>query len=97
MSVANFTLYLWTPVLVYDETYPRKDTRDIIYIIRKCGITLMGILASYIIHTDYVLIYIQLGNRIGFFELLTRCILPFLLIEIILFYVVFENITNVFA
>jgi|JI61114C2RNA_FD_contig_31_5047547_length_1040_multi_3_in_0_out_0_2 sterol O-acyltransferase len=88
---------MWMPVLVYDEQYPRKPTRDLVYIARKCSITLLGILASYIIHTDYVLMYIELGDRISFFELLCRCILPFLMIEVILFYVVFENITNVFA
>lgn len=88
---------MWTPVLVYDAEYPRKPTRDIVYILRKCSITLLGILAAYIIHTDYVLIYIQLGAQISFLELLLRSILPFLAVEIILFYVVFENITNVFA
>lgn len=85
------------PTLVYDESYPRKKTRDLHYILRKSAITMLSILVSYIIYTDYVIVWIELGAKISFFELLLRCLMPFLVLELLLFYIVFENITNVFG
>lgn len=80
---------MWTPTLVYDEKYPRILTRNWRYIVIKSLIALFGIIAAYIIYTDYVLIYIHKGQEISFFELLFRSIIPNTIIEILLFYVVF--------
>ena len=97
LTLSNYTEFLWTPVLTYSETYPRLATRDYGYILKKCVVTLLNIMAAYMIHTDYILPHIEQGDRIGFLELLMRCMLPVTILLIVIFFIVFENIENIFA
>ena len=87
---------MWTPCLVYD-VYPRKQTISYFYILKKCIITLTCIIMSYMIHTEYVMSTIELGNKISYPELILRVMLPSTILIILLFYITFENITNIFA
>ncbi len=52
---------------------------------------------SYMIHTEYIMSIIELGSKISYLELILRVMLPSTILIIILFYVTFENITNIFA
>ena len=52
---------------------------------------------SYIIHTEYILSTIELGIKVGYIELILKVMLPSTILIILLFYLTFENITNVFA
>jgi len=51
----------------------------------------------YLLETDYIIPFIELGNRISFYELLSRSILPVTLFLMLLFYMVFECVCNMFA
>lgn len=57
----------------------------------------MSIIAAYIIHTDYIMPNIEQGHKVGYVELIMRCMLPVTILLILLFYIVFENIMNVFG
>jgi sterol O-acyltransferase len=58
VTFVNFSEFLWTPILTYSWKYPRNTSRDIMYIIRKSIITILSIIAAYIIHTDYIMPHI---------------------------------------
>jgi sterol O-acyltransferase len=55
------------------------------------------LVAVYLIQTDYIIPFIELGNRISLFELLSRSLLPTTLFMLLLFYIVFECVCNIFG
>jgi len=58
VSFLNFTLYMWTPALVYEQEYPRNKHFRVGYFFWKAIYTLMSLLTAYILFEDYVLITI---------------------------------------
>lgn len=52
---------------------------------------------GYVLIADYVIPYVELGNKISAFELICRLILPLAAFTILLFYIVWEGICNIFA
>jgi hypothetical protein len=55
------------------------------------------VLISYIMHTEYIMPYIMMGDQISFFELLLREMLPSILLIMVMFVMTFECFTNFFA
>ncbi|EAS03424.1 membrane bound O-acyltransferase, MBOAT protein (macronuclear) [Tetrahymena thermophila SB210] len=97
ISLENFTLYMWMPTLVYEHSFPRKDKVDYKYVVYKSSMAAFGILFGYIVCCDYIIPYTSQGNKIYWFETLFRIIFPFTILQMVLFWVVFENILNVFG
>lgn len=97
INLRNFAHYMLVPVLVYDEKYPLKEKRDYLYLAYTGAATLLVLLAMYLISTEYIVPIIELGNRISFYELLSRSILPISIFMILLFYIIFECICNFFG
>lgn len=60
-----------TPWLVYED-YPRREKINWYYAIWKAINVLFLILISYILHTEYIMPYILLGDKISFLELVLR-------------------------
>jgi sterol O-acyltransferase len=85
------------PVLVYDYQYPLKANRDYFYIGKTLLSVCICILACYLLETDYIIPFVQMGKRISFYELLSRSILPVTLILVLIFYIVFECVCNFFG
>lgn len=96
INIKDFILFMWTPWLVYD-VYPRKSERSILYIIKKSAITIIAVLMIYLLHTEYLMPVIESGYKYNQLELMFRCMLPSTLLLVILFYLVFEGIVNVFG
>lgn len=57
VTIENFTLYMWMPVLVYEPHFPRNMTIDFKYIVYKSFIGALGILFAYIICCDNIIPY----------------------------------------
>lgn len=55
------------------------------------------VLISYILHTEYIMPYVMMGDRISFIELLLSEMLPSTLLIMVMFVMVFECFTNFFA
>ena len=79
---------MWTPWIVYD-VYPRKETRSLVYIVKKSFLCLMFVLSAYIISTEYIMPPIEMGSQLSFFELLLMEMLPTTMLLLVLFYVTF--------
>ena len=62
---------MWTPWLVYD-VYPRKNTISVIYILKKTLVGIFIVFTSYILFTEYVQPWIEMGNQINIIELIVR-------------------------
>lgn len=45
---------MWTPWLVYD-IYPRRNNINILFIIKRSIMTVICVLMTYIIHTEYIM------------------------------------------
>ena len=64
---------------------------------RKALNVIVLVLISYIIHTEYIMPYIMMGEKISFEELLLREMLPSILLIMVMFVMTFECFTNFFA
>ncbi len=89
-------LFMMTPWLVYDN-YPRRETINWGYALWKALNVVVLVLISYIMHTEYIMPYIMMGDQISFFELLLREMLPSILLIMVMFVMTFECFTNFFA
>ena len=59
ITLRDFTLFMWMPVLVYECSYPRwPEKRRYGYIIKKCIFAIGLIFLQYILMSDYVIPYI---------------------------------------
>lgn len=67
------------------------------YIISKCVYTLTCIVIAYIMISDFVIPSIEKGEEINAIELLLRICLPMCIFWILIFYIIWELILNVFA
>lgn len=85
------------PTLIYEHTYPRKDSIDYKYILYKSIMGILGIVFGYINCCDNIIPLLAKGTSIYWFETLLRIIFPFVILQIVLFWVIFENILNVFG
>lgn len=85
------------PTIVYEYEYPRTDKIRISYIIRKSFLGLGSILAGYIIVGDFIIPFVEKGDQISPFELLFRLQIPLCMMLILIFFIVWECILNVFA
>jgi hypothetical protein len=60
-----------TPWLVYAD-YPRRRNINWFYAVYKAFNVLVLIIISYILHTEYIMPYILMGDKISFTELVLR-------------------------
>lgn len=97
ISLANFTRYMWSPVLVYEYQYPRSGPIRILFIIRKGLECLMLVMSSYILVSECIYPQIAQGDKISIFALLNSLLIPFIILTIMLFFCTFELILQVFA
>ncbi len=96
INLEDFILFMWTPWLVYD-CYPRRKTISFIYILRKSVITIFSLIMTYIIHTEYIIPLLYEGSNYPQLKIMLKGMLPGTFIFFLMFFIVFENITNIFA
>lgn len=96
INLREFVLFMWTPWLVYDQ-YPRKNSISFLYIFQKSATCIIGVMTSYIIHTEYIIPHLEMGYKISFLEFMCVEMLPSITLILLMFFLTFENLTNVFA
>jgi len=79
ISVENFTLYMWMPVLVYRHTYPRNKSIDYMFIVYKSMMTILGVVFGYFVCCDHLIPYLDKDrdNQAYWFETMLNTIFPF--------------------
>lgn len=67
ISFKNFTVYMWSPVLVYQDKFPRTNSFRLGYFLKKVFQFSIGIVVCYIVLSDYIIPYVEMGDRISAF------------------------------
>lgn len=88
INLRDFNLFMWTPWLVYD-TYPRRNSISIIYIVRKSIAIIFSLMMTYIIHTQYIIPLLEEGSNYNQLKLMFKGMLPGTFVFVLMFYIVF--------
>jgi sterol O-acyltransferase len=96
-SLKNFFWYLLYPTLVYEAEYPKVDKIRPFYVFQKAFSTSMTILCMYMTVEHYILPVVSDIRTLGFITCMQKLILPFVVVYLMVFLVIFECICNGFA
>eukprot|EP00920_Eleutheroschizon_duboscqi_P012469 GHVT01029711.1.p1 GENE.GHVT01029711.1~~GHVT01029711.1.p1 ORF type:complete len:544 (-),score=62.97 GHVT01029711.1:733-2364(-) len=97
VTMRNFGHYLLCPVLVYEPKYPTGPGFRWKYFALKF-ISLIGAMTMvYMICTSFIIPNLIDSPRRSLVEIIARLIFPFLLLDLLFFYILFECICNLFA
>ncbi|BGP16086.1 hypothetical protein JCM10213_007535 [Rhodosporidiobolus nylandii] len=93
---ANFVDYLLVPTLVYELEYPRADSIRPLYVLEKVGAT-FGTFAVLVGICEHWIYPVTPTPESPFVSALLDLAIPFTLCYLLIFYIIFECILNVFA
>jgi sterol O-acyltransferase len=88
---------MWMPVIVYETEYPRSPQIRIRYAIQKSVNCMLAILGCYLIVTENILPVIYQKENFSFISSICSILLPVLTVNLLVFWMVFENYLNFFA
>ncbi len=88
---------MWMPSLIYEYEYPRTKKIRISYLLHKFCFGIFSILGGYIIITEFIMPVIEKGNRISYFELLFKTLMPLTVFMNLFFFIVWEIVLGFFA
>jgi len=96
VSVKNFAFFLLAPTLVYELSYPRTKKIRISYILGKMFSFATVVAFFHVLFEMFITPKLN-NTEIGSLEVIADLILPFLLCDLLLFYLLFDVICNAFA
>ncbi|KAF8819424.1 acyl-CoA:cholesterol acyltransferase alpha ACAT1-alpha [Cardiosporidium cionae] len=96
-SLKGYCFYLFCPVLVYETQYPLGSGFRIGYFILKMFALIGAMIVMYMACTSYIIPTIMMSPKLCLLETALRLIFPLLSIDILVFYIIFECICNLFA
>uniref|UniRef100_A0A1D1XNN8 O-acyltransferase n=1 Tax=Anthurium amnicola TaxID=1678845 RepID=A0A1D1XNN8_9ARAE len=96
LTFANFLDYLLVPTLVYELEYPRTEKIRPRYVFEKALATLGTFFLLYM-NTETYIIPVLPNSSTSFWRALLQISIPFMVNYLLIFYIIFECICNVFA
>ncbi|KAL1923020.1 uncharacterized protein VTP21DRAFT_9396 [Calcarisporiella thermophila] len=96
LTWANYIEYLFVPTLVYELEYPRTERVRPWYVFEKTVATLGTFLLLYLTAEHYIIPVLQDVN-LSMFRMLLQLLFPFMIGYLLIFYIIFECICNLFA
>jgi len=97
ITADDFTHFLIAPTLVYWFEYPRNDKIRPQLLATKAGLAAVGLIALYLIVSDFILPIINLGQSISYLQALIMLTIPILIAALTAFFVIWEGILNSIA
>ncbi|KAI8905525.1 MBOAT, membrane-bound O-acyltransferase family-domain-containing protein [Gorgonomyces haynaldii] len=97
ITFLNFLDYLLVPTLVYELEYPRTTRFRLWYFLERCFTTFVCVSLLYFVVEHWINPIIAIMPQQGILDSLLSLLLPFMLLWILGFYVIFECICNAFA
>ncbi|KAI8916523.1 MBOAT, membrane-bound O-acyltransferase family-domain-containing protein [Powellomyces hirtus] len=97
VTFANFADYLLVPSLVYELEYPRTSSIRPWYLFEKTVGTIGIIMILYVTIEHFIYPVLENMQDLNFLEMLAHLLLPFMVMYVLLFHVIFECICNWFA
>lgn len=97
VTFSNFIDFLRIPVLVYTLSYPRTKKIRWSYVAEKIAGFFGTIVLCYVVIATFIHPVLQEANKLPVLEMIGRLLFPMLIVYILIFLMVWEYITNVFA
>jgi len=97
LTFSNWIFYLSAPTLVYEVNYPRTLRIRVGYVLEKVVSTLSLFIVLHIVSTRYIGPIMERSPKMSAFEAISQLVIPYLLVTLVTFYIVFECICNAFA
>ncbi|GAA6021432.1 hypothetical protein JCM10207_004731 [Rhodosporidiobolus poonsookiae] len=96
VTFLNFVDYLLVPTLVYELEYPRADTIRPLYVLEKTLAT-FGTFSILILIVEHAILPVTPSEHDSFISNILDLALPFCVCYLLIFFIIFECILNVFA
>ncbi|CAG9310946.1 unnamed protein product [Blepharisma stoltei] len=97
VNAKNFLIFMVTPALVYQTSYPKIPKFRLSYFLQKLVLLIVQLDMEYIIASDHILPIINMSNVLPLTEVFSRLVIPCLIFYIMIFLIIFEQILNLFA
>eukprot|EP00331_Platyophrya_macrostoma_P019737 CAMPEP_0176466634 /NCGR_PEP_ID=MMETSP0127-20121128/38007_1 /TAXON_ID=938130 /ORGANISM="Platyophrya macrostoma, Strain WH" /LENGTH=260 /DNA_ID=CAMNT_0017859835 /DNA_START=335 /DNA_END=1117 /DNA_ORIENTATION=- len=97
VNLGDFWFYMVAPTLVYELDLPKRPHRNYKFLAEKVLMAILTLFAVYIITSEQIIPVFQLGKQITTFEAISRLVLPFLFLDVAMFFLIWENILNAIA
>lgn len=94
VTFLNFVDYLALPTLVYELEYPRTETFRLWYFLDRLGATFCSFALLYVSYEHYIYPVLLEMPNLSFFDSLIQLLLPFMVVYLLIFYIIFECICN---
>ncbi|GAA5959794.1 hypothetical protein JCM21900_001017 [Sporobolomyces salmonicolor] len=96
VTFANFIDYLFVPTLVYELEYPRTNSIRPLYVFEKTLAT-FGTFTLLILIVEHAILPVTPSDEDSFFASMLDLAVPFTACYLLIFFIIFECICNVFA
>ncbi|GAA5871660.1 hypothetical protein JCM1840_007343 [Sporobolomyces johnsonii] len=96
VTFANFIDYLFVPTLVYELEYPRTNSIRPLYVFEKTLAT-FGTFTLLILIVEHAILPVTPSDGDSFFASMLDLAVPFTACYLLIFFIIFECICNVFA
>jgi sterol O-acyltransferase len=97
VSVKDYLMYLVRPVLVYQTSYPSRSHFRPKYFLLKTLLMMVHIVSIYVMICEMIIPTIYQSSELSLLELYVRLMWPCVICYIIMFFIIFEHILNLFA
>lgn len=97
INIKNYFHYLVAPTLIYQIEYSKSPNFRIDYFIKKIVLFWVQFLSLYNVISELILPVVDKAQELNYLEVFSRLIFPALICSIMLFFIVFEQILNVFG
>lgn len=97
INPSDYFHYLVAPVLVYQTNYSRNSHFRPDYFVKKAILFLVQFWSLYNLINDCIIPVLDQANELNTIEVLSRLIFPVLICYLMVFFILFEQILNLFA
>ena len=97
VNINNFLYYLLAPTLVYQINYSTIPKFRPIYFTKKLILFIVQFLSLYNVISDSIIPVLAQVHELNYLEVFSRLIFPVLICYLMIFFILFEQILNLFA
>ncbi|XP_026189853.1 uncharacterized protein LOC34619659 [Cyclospora cayetanensis] len=97
VNLRNFCYYMVVPSLVYEPYFPRGNGFRPAYFVWKLVSLVSAMTVMYLACTSYLIPTISRSPSVSLMEAMSNLIFPFLFLDLLIFFILFECICNLLA
>lgn len=97
ITLSNYLKFMITPALVYQTNYPQIPNFRLSYFLQKLLLFAVQFAMQYIIASDHIIPILLRAKDLSLLEIFSQLIVPVLIFYVMIFFILFEQILNLFA